>query len=162
MGKEQYHRSVINPEPLGSHFLAVILGWWLSRQYAEVHVFPFCKVFHLWGGGQGGRPLPPPAPLPPPPAPSSLSSLLERRALRARKTFLFPPSSLSSSPLLPPAPSSPSSRPLFSLLPPPLLPPPARSSPSSLPLFSPSRPLFSPSRPLFSPSLLPCPPPHLY
>ena len=81
--------------------------------------------FHIWGGGQGGRPLPPPAPIPPPPAPSSPSSLLERRALRARKIFLFFPPSLFSSPLPPPAPSSPSSLPLFSPLPPPLLPPPS-------------------------------------
>ena len=139
-------------------------------------------TIHKRGGGQGGRPLPPPAPYLLPPAPLSPSSLLERRALRARKIFLLSPPSLFSSPLPPPAPllpppspSSPSSRPsspsflplfsllppLFSLLPPPLLAHPAPSSPSSLPLFSllppPSSP---PSRPLISPSLLPCPPPH--
>ena len=73
------------------------------------------------------------APLPPPSRPLSPSSLLERRALRARKSFLFSPPSLYFLPtplsLLPPP-----------LLPPPLLPPPVPSSPSSLPLFSPSRP----------------------
>ena len=82
------------------------------------------------GVDRGGMPLPPPAP-------SSPSSLLERRALCARKFFLspfFPPLSLLPPPLLPPpSPSPPSSCPLFSLLPPPRLPP---------------------------PSLLPCPPPH--
>ena len=93
--------------------------------------------------GVGLSPLPPPYLLPP--APLSPSSLLERRALRARKIFLFSPPSLFTSPLPPPTPSSPSSLPLFShlpplfsLLPPPLLPPPA---PSTLT------------------SLLPCPPP---
>ena len=97
------------------------------------------------GQGVGFFPLPPPyLPLPPPRLPPPFWS----GALRARKNFLFPPPSLSSSPLPPPAPSSPSSLPLFSLLPPPLLPPPSPSSP--------------PSRPLFSPSLLPCPPPQLY
>ena len=82
----------------------------------------------LWGGGQGGRPLPPPAPLPPPSHP--LVSLLPSGARN------FPPS-LFFSPLPPPAPSSPSSLPLSSLLPPPLLPPPSPSSPPSCPLFSP-------------------------
>ena len=91
--------------------------------------------------GVGLSPLPPP--YLPPPAPS----LSERRALRARKIFLFSPPSLF---VLP----SPSSRPLFSLFPPPLLPPPAPSSPFSLPLFSENP---APSSP---PSLLPCPPSH--
>ena len=65
--------------------------------------------------GVGLSPLPPP--YLPPPAPLSPSSLLERRALRARRIFLFPPPSLLSSPLPPPAP---------------LLPPPSPSSPPSL------------------------------
>ena len=86
----------------------------------------------IWGGGQGGRPLPPPAPLPPPSRP--LVSLLPpgaARALRAQKFPLFP--SLPFYSLLPPpAPSSPSSLP-----PPPLLPPPSPSSPPSRPLISP-------------------------
>ena len=94
-------------------------------------------------GGVGFSPLPPP--YLPPPAPLSPSSLLERRALRARIIFLFSPPSLYSFPLPPPAPSSPSSLPLFSLLPPPLLPPPSPSSP--------------PPAPYSPPSLLPCPPP---
>ena len=68
----------------------------------------------IWGGGQGGRPLPLPPPYLPPPAPSSPSSL-----------FLLSPPSLFPSPLPPPAPSYPSSLPFFSLLPPPLLPPPS-------------------------------------
>ena len=101
----------------------------------------------MWGGGQGVG-LSPSRPLPTPPASSSPSSLLERRARSARKIFPFFSPSLFSSPLPPPAPSSPSSLPLSSLLPPPLLPPPSPSSP--------------PSRPLFSPSLLPCPPPHMW
>ena len=84
------------------------------------------------GQGVGLSPLPPPyLPLPLPRLPPPLWS-------GARKNFLFPPPSLSSSPLPPPAPYSPSS-------PPPLPPPPSPSSP--------------PSRPL-SPSLLPCPPPN--
>ena len=82
------------------------------------------------------------APLPPPSRPLSPSSLLERRALRARKSFLFSPPSLyflPTPPLPPPAPSSPSSsspssRPLFSLLPPPLLPLPPLISPPSYPV----------------------------
>ena len=97
---------------------------------------PIKNVYtHIRGGGQGGGVgLSPP----PPPAPSSPSSLLERRALRARKIFLLFPPSLFFSPLPPPAPSSPSSRPLFSLLPPPRLPPPAPSSPLPLTLSAPS------------------------
>ena len=89
------------------------------------------------GGGQGGRTLP----LPPLTSPSRpLVSLLSSgagRAKRAQKCPLSPPPSLSSSPLPPPIPSSPSSLPLFSLLPPPLHPPPSPSSPPSRPLFSP-------------------------
>ena len=96
-------------------------------------------------GWTGGRPLPPPAPLPPPSHP--LVSLLPSgaaRAWRAQKFHL--------SPSLPFFLPSPSSRPLFSLLP--LLPPPAPSSPSSLlppPLLPPPSPSSPPSRPLFSP-----------
>ena len=92
------------------------------------------QVTHVRGGGQGGRPLPPPAPLPPPPpAPLPPSSLLgAARASRAQNFPLFP-----SLPFFLP---SPSSRPLFSLLPPPPLPPPSPSSPSSHPLTSPLPP----------------------
>ena len=94
-------------------------------------------------GGQGGRPLPPPpAPLPPPPAPRLPPPFWSGARFARAKKFLFPPSSLSSSPLPPPAPSSPSSRP---------------SSPSSLPLFSLLPPLFS----LLPPPLLTLPPPLL-
>ena len=101
---------------------------------------------YIYRGVDRGVGLSPSRPLISPlPAPSSPSSLLERRALRARK-ISFPPPSLSSSPLPPPAPSSPSSLPLFSLLPSPLLPP----------------PLLPPPAPSSPPSLLPCPPPHLY
>ena len=86
--------------------------------------------------GVGLSPLPPlTSPLPPPCLPPPFWSGAQ----------IFPPS-LFFSPLPPPAPSSPSSHPLFSLLPPlfsllpPLhLPPPIPSSPTSL---------------------LPCPPPH--
>ena len=89
------------------------------------------------GVDRGVGPLPPPAPLPPPSCP--LVSLLPSGAARASRAQKFPlspslpfflpsPSSRPLFSLLPP-PSSPSSRPLFSLLPPPLLPPPAPSSP---------------------------------
>ena len=85
-----------------------------------------------WTGGGGGLGLSPPAPLPPPPTPLSPSSLLERCALRARKISPFSPPSLFSSPLPPPAPSSPSSRPSS---PSPSSPPPApSSSPPSYPV----------------------------
>ena len=104
--------------------------------------------FFLWilqalvRGWTGGKASPPPAPLPPPPAPSSPSSLLSG-ARSARAKFPLSPS-------LPFFLPSPSSRPLFSLLPPPLLPPPAPSSPSSLPLCSPLPPplLHPPSYPV--------------
>ena len=102
------------------------------------------SVYHLWGGGQGGRSLPPPAPLPPPSRP--LASLLPSGAARAKFSSsslppFLPPLSLLPPPLLPPpSPSSPSSRPLFSLLPPPLLPlPPPHLPPPSYPV----RPLIS-------------------
>ena len=98
----------------------------------------------MWGGGQGGRPLPPPAPLPPPSRP--LTSPLPPPRLpppfwcgpRFARAKIF------SSPLPPFLPPLSLLPPLFSLLPPPLLPPPAPSSPSSLPSSPPSRPLFSP------------------
>ena len=119
------------------------LGWSYSVYSVicptiSVNLEPIYGLYrHVRGGGQGGRSLPPPTPLSP-------SSLLERRALRARKFSLppfFSPLSLLPPPLLPPpTPSSPSSLPLFSLLPPLHLPPPAPSSPTSL---------------------LPCPPPHV-
>ena len=100
------------------------------------------RVMREWTGG-GGEGLSPSRPLPPPSRPSSPSSFLERRAQTfARANF-------SSFPL-----PSPSSRPLFSLLPPPLLPTPSPSSPSSLPLFS---PLISPlSLTLSAPSVKLC------
>ena len=94
-------------------------------------------------GWTGGMPLPPSRPLTSPLPP--LVSLLPSGAARASRAQHFPPS-LFSSLLPPPVPSSPSSLPLSSLLPPPLLPPPSPSSP--------------PSRPSSPPSLLPCPPPH--
>ena len=107
--------------------------WWLYIQYTG-------------GGGQGGRPLPPPAPSPPPSRP--LVSLLHSGAACALHAQNFPFSHS-----LPFCLPSPSSHPLFSLLPPPLL----LLPPSLLPPPSPSSP---PSRPSFPPSLLPCPPPH--
>ena len=81
-----------------------------------------CKIVIMRGRQGGGiRPLPS-RPLPPPPAPLSPSSFLgAARASRARNF----PLSLSLPILLP----SFFSRPLFSLLPTPLLPPPAPSSP---------------------------------
>ena len=75
------------------------------------------------GVDRGGR-----GPLPPPSRP--LVSLLPSGAARASRALNFP--------LSPSLPSpSPSSRHLFSLLPPPLLPPPSPSPPPSHPLFSP-------------------------
>ena len=129
MGSPYHH-------PCWFHLISAFWGLYISTFY------------HCWEGGQGGRPLPPPAPLPPPSRPSSPSSLLERRALRARKNSSFPlppflpPLSLLPPPLLPP--------------PSPLLPPPAPSSPSSLPLFSPPPAPSSPPLPLTlsTPSLL--------
>ena len=90
----------------------------------------WCVVYTMRGWTGGGRPLPPPAPLPPLPPPRLPPFWSGARFARAKF----------SSPLPPPAPSSPSSlpsppsfRPLFSLLPPPLLPLPLTlSAPSTI------------------------------
>ena len=113
----------------------------LSRPSNVFDAMPISAIWsnqNIWEGGQGGRPLSPPTPLPSPSRPSSPSSLLERRALSARKNFSFslppflPPLSLLPPPLLPP--------PSPSLLPPPLLPPPPPLHPPPIPSY-PVRPL---------------------
>ena len=129
-------------------WLIDIYNTWNSNEYKHIRELWQVDNTHIWGGGQGGRPLPPPAPylpLPPPCLPPPFWS--GARFARAKFSSFslppfFPPLSL------PPALSSPSSLPL-------LLPPPAPSSPSSLPLFSALPPPSSPT------SLLPCPPPHI-
>ena len=106
---------------------SLLLGWRMTSSYEGVD--------------RGVGLSPPSRPLTSPSRPSSPSSLLERRALRARNFFppsLFPLLSLLPPPLLPPPP-------LFSPLPHPLLPPPPPPlpppTPSSPPPSYPVRPL---------------------